>query len=339
MMGIAIMLTAAAIGSTIMTHEQNGNAGFLGETGGIPRASDLPILVSGDGGLAAASSSGNGTAANPYIIENKIIDAGGTGSAIQNTNAHFTIRNCTVFNSVSAFNNDEGGIKLYNVMNANVSGNNASNNNGNGIYVYGSNNTISGNIADNNADGIYMADGSNNTVSGNTASANTRFGIFLMTESQNNTISGNTASNNKAGIYSNGSNNTFSGNNVLNNTEMGFDLVGSNSTVSGNHASHNGRDGINVRGSRNMLSGNNASYNTWFGIEFASGANFNTISNNVLHYNARGCIGDAGSMNLKSDNDCIEYPPSIPGYETLLVSIVGLATIIAIVVKSKARRA
>lgn len=64
---------------------------------------DSPIYIDGDAQLAAQASSGNGTAENPYIIENKYIDSG-VGLiciSIQNTNAFATIRNVTLLGSSS----------------------------------------------------------------------------------------------------------------------------------------------------------------------------------------------------------------------------------------------
>ena len=57
------------------------------------------IFIDGNAELAANATTGNGSAGNPYIIENYVINATGLGAdgiLIQNTTAHFILRNCTI---------------------------------------------------------------------------------------------------------------------------------------------------------------------------------------------------------------------------------------------------
>ncbi|MHA1241320.1 MAG: NosD domain-containing protein [Promethearchaeota archaeon] len=216
------------------------------------------IHINGNSGWVNAETSGictgNGTYSDPYVIEDLVIDAGGSRDCIliQNSDVYFRIENCTVFNSeIYPYRDDWdfffAGIRLLTVKNSQLLDNNCSFNN-NGIHVSGGfNNTITGNIAyNNNGSGIYVT-GYNHTISGNTANNNDIFGIWL-SGSFNNTVSGNIVS---GRIYLYGSYyNNFSGNtanmvalafsnynNVSGNTANGIQLIDSDyNTVSGNDA-------------------------------------------------------------------------------------------------------
>jgi len=80
---------------------------------------------------------GNGTYSEPYVIEDLIIDGGGSGSCIwiENSNVFFKIENCTAINSGIG-----AGIRLGNVSNSRLINNNCSDNNYMGIYLRDSNN-------------------------------------------------------------------------------------------------------------------------------------------------------------------------------------------------------
>ncbi|MFX1346574.1 MAG: nitrous oxide reductase family maturation protein NosD, partial [Promethearchaeota archaeon] len=179
---------------------------------------------------------GNGTYSEPYVIEDLVIDGGGSGSCIwiENTNVYFKIENCTLYNFGT-------GINLRNVTNSLIIDNNANANNigGTGIYLWHSdNNTITGNIANNNSAGISLDGSDYNTISGNTASDNQQ-GLYL-SYSNNNTILGNYANTNSYGGFGinlwQSNNNTITGN-TANNNSHGIGLHGSYyNTVSGNNA-------------------------------------------------------------------------------------------------------
>ena len=93
----------------------------------------------------------DGTPQNPHIIENVTINAGGSGSGIkiQSSHEYFIIRNCTVYNTGSDF--EDAGIKLHNTKNGLIINNTVSNLI-HGIYLRSSceNNNITGNIANDN---------------------------------------------------------------------------------------------------------------------------------------------------------------------------------------------
>jgi len=142
---------------------------------------------------------GNGTAFNPYIIQNYEIDAHGGAYCIwiENTTVYFVIRNCAVYNATYSFLEPYGaGIYLKNVTNGRLENNNcygnkhgiflsyrSSNNNitdnncyGNNqgirFYEYSTNNNIANNNCYNNSDGIYLDDSSNNTIKNNKCYSN-----------------------------------------------------------------------------------------------------------------------------------------------------------------------
>ncbi|MFX0022367.1 MAG: nitrous oxide reductase family maturation protein NosD [Candidatus Hermodarchaeota archaeon] len=66
----------------------------------------------------------SGTLADPYIIENLVLNANGPNSCIiiRNSNVYFTIRNCTMFNALY------GGIELFNVERCEIINNEIFNN-------------------------------------------------------------------------------------------------------------------------------------------------------------------------------------------------------------------
>ncbi|MBN1800149.1 MAG: right-handed parallel beta-helix repeat-containing protein, partial [Candidatus Lokiarchaeota archaeon] len=108
--------------------------------------------------LAVPWLSGEGSSEQPYIIENVTINGDNAGSCIEivNSIAHFVVRNCTLINSDYGNSNEyNAGIRLKNVTNAQIVGNNCSNNNGAGIALYNSDYcSVTGNTLTDNRVGI-----------------------------------------------------------------------------------------------------------------------------------------------------------------------------------------
>jgi parallel beta-helix repeat protein len=126
------------------------------EAGGYTTRS--PILIDGNSDFTAANGvvSGTGTASDPYIIEDWIIDASGSGSGIhiKNTDKSFVILDCYVKNSGSTL--WDSGILLENVDHGQVNRNTATENR----YGITLNNCYScavvlNNCEDNDVDGIF----------------------------------------------------------------------------------------------------------------------------------------------------------------------------------------
>ena len=258
---------------------------------------------------------GSGIYSDPYVIEDLVIDGGGSGYCIwiENSNVYFRIENCTAYNSRGYPN---AGILLSHVNNSQLIDNNCSSNY-RGIYLeYSNNNNISGNTANyNDVDGIYLEYCDNNIVSGNSANNNTiDYGIYLM-GSNSTTISGNTASYND--MY-------------------GIQLwLSDNNTVSGSTANYN-KYGIRLGYSDyNNISGNTANTN-YYGIYLISSDN-NTISGNTVIGNNL-CIheDDDCEGNVIENNDCGGDDEKIPGYDPFF--LLGTLSVVAILVRKKLKK-
>ena len=187
---------------------------------------------------------GNGTYSEPYVIDDLVIDGGGSGSciSIENSDAYFKIENCTLYNSGR-------GIRLSEVTNAQLIDNNCSS----------------------NFQGIFLISSSNNTVSGNTANFNYLTGITFYSNCYYNSFSNNTVSNNGHwGIYISGDYNNVSGNIVCSNNWDGIILAlnSDRNTFSDNNASFNKRSGIIIEAACdfNFLLGNTVRNNSFAGI-------------------------------------------------------------------------
>lgn len=145
---------------------------------------------------------GEGTYSDPYIIEDLVIDGRGFRCCIliENSEVHFQIKNCTLFNS-------DAGIFMNNTNSGQILNNTFSNNDIWGMLLKNCNNSIiSGNTVSNNIDyGIALYYGNNNTISGNTIRNNIDIGIYLYAwwpfKGDNNVASGNIMNECGLGIY------------------------------------------------------------------------------------------------------------------------------------------
>ena len=174
--------------------------------------------------------SGNGSEGNPYIIENWSIDVKNYhGINIENTQAHFIIRNCHIYNSTSSINI---GIYFNNVTNGSIVDCRVTVYMG-GIHIYNSmrnlihNNSVYkiNNLNNRNIKGIEIKDSELNTINRNEVRYN-GIGIGLIS-SDNNTIKNNLALNNiNRGIYLYESNeNTCLHNRINNNSDIGMEIA------------------------------------------------------------------------------------------------------------------
>ena len=181
------------------------------------------IYINGNDDFAVQASSegwaGNGTAENPYIIENYDINASSaTGIYIQNTNVPFIIRNCTVRDGKSNWYN---GICFCNTTNGKIN-NATSYNNWFGIdLIYSSNNTITNCTVYNNSYGIWLHYSSNNQIT-NCNVYNHSYGIRLDPFSNNTQITSCQVYNNYYGIELDYSSNSKFRNNILENNAYNF---------------------------------------------------------------------------------------------------------------------
>jgi parallel beta-helix repeat protein len=266
---------------------------------------------------------GNGNYSDPYVIEDLVIDGGGSGSCIliENSNIYFKIENCSIYNSGGSPSADSAGILLNNTDNGNLISNNCSNNYI-GIYLFISYNntisgntasynvecgicldfsdynTISGNTANNNYRGIYLYVSRYNSISGSTVSYNIECGIYLWL-SDYNIISGNTANNNYRGIYLHFSDYNIISGNTASNNEYGIFLYSNNNRVFGNTVSNN-EYGIYLYGNSNRVSGNTVN-NNGEGI-YLWLSDYNIISGNTANNNSHGIYLWLSDYNTVSGN-------------------------------------
>jgi parallel beta-helix repeat protein len=269
--------------------------------------------------------SGNGTASDPYIIEDWDINASSSaGIYIRHTNAYFIVRDCCVHdrtnfsviidncvNGALINNNCSNcyyGIALWSSSNNNtLSNNNCSSNDNHGIHLWGpcSNNTLGNNTCiSNGEDGIYLSyEADNNTLINNTCNSNNEHGIWLWSSS-NNTLGNNTCSgNNQFGIYFSECNDNDAYFNICqNNSLSGIALVKSNnSNVSGNLCS-GGNYGIGLGFSNNSILSNNICSNNIKGITVEYPSRENVFSNNTL-INNTAAIYLNGAIDFKIMNN------------------------------------
>ena len=257
-------------------------------------------------------SGGSGVEGDPYVLKDLIIDGGGVSDCItiKNSNTHFKIQNCTVYNA--GFGD---GICLNNVSNGIIALNNCSN-----IYYFGisldescynhiegnfmdgndggaginlrlsHNNTIGANQIKNKYQGIRLEMSSENVIADNTAEENVNYGILVMTASNHNTISSNTAKNQtfESGIMIlNSEHNTVTENFVSDNKKAGIDIDGSSfNTVSGNTIFNNDQYGISIWTNQSSISSNE-----------------NVFTENIIYGNKNGVFLYNASNNQISDNE------------------------------------
>jgi len=269
---------------------------------------------------------GLGTLNNPYIIENLIINGGGSEYciSIRNSDIFFRIENCTFTNTGPGF--EDASIKLINTSYGVVIDNNCSSNETCGIYLkYCNNNTISENIVNDNVEvGITLMFSNNNELLGNTVLRN-NVGIILSFESNNNTILGNMCNDGVAALtyFSIASGitveydcnyNLISGN-IAKNNSMGIKINGNcnNNTIEGNTFNENLLRGIWIINSNFNFIIENTINKNGIGIDLKI-SNYTQIIGNTLIGNGvcteeEDCIG-----NDFQNNKCGESQPAIHGY-------------------------
>ena len=234
---------------------------------------------------------GNGTAMNPYIIENYTIN--GTGYSyciyIGNTTCHFIVRNCYLHHADGIWRwpyYSRSGLILYNVQNGSIVNNRAFSNRYYGIILhYSDRNIIINNTASySSRTGIYTSHSNMNLIINNTC-FNNYFGIRIDYSSRN-LITNNTAFNNTDGIiiYVSHFNNTIINNTVTGNYE-GISVVYSHhNTVINNTASENTRGFYVYSSTYNTLINNTAISNNTFGF-YVYSSTYNTLINNTATSN------------------------------------------------------
>ncbi|MHA1270727.1 MAG: right-handed parallel beta-helix repeat-containing protein [Candidatus Helarchaeota archaeon] len=241
---------------------------------------DPPIDIQGDSGFIGYP--GSGTIADPYRIENLIIDGGGITDCIKiaDTTKHCIIQNCILYNG-------DYGIFLDNTTNIQVINNTIYNMDYSGIIIYSNskNNRIFNNTCYSNIDhGIYLFSGVlYNTIERNICYNNTR-GIFIYQGSNENDIFNNTLYSNEEGILIQISyNNSILRNNITRNNIGIFLSSGDNTTIYHNIVNNNNDTGIYVYDSdNNRITWNNVHGNIVC-INITTGSTGNIAVNNSCY--------------------------------------------------------
>jgi parallel beta-helix repeat protein len=176
-----------------------------------------PISIDGDADFATQASNegwpGDGTAGNPYIIENYEINSTFIGIHIVNVNVHFKIRNCyfhecdpaaiafrNTLNGVienNLFINNSEGMQIWQSGYITISNNSISQHSSVGIWVPDCSSVIIYNNSVNTSHwGIGIATSDLCTISYNKIYSNREYGICLIVSANQNTIMYNYISNN-----------------------------------------------------------------------------------------------------------------------------------------------
>ncbi len=279
---LLLILSLLALFTTLMASLKIQFTGSMAETisDGHWVIHGSTISINNNGDFATYASSGNGSASNPWIIENLVLNGNGTGIIfdIQDTDAHFIIRNCYLYNTTS------NAIDIFQA--------------GNGTIL---NNTIT-----NCNTAIYIERGSNFQVINNTLTLNTLNGFetndgATYIELVNNTITHN----GYTGVYLWGTNHSLlSENTIKNNTNNGltFDNLCVNNTIAYNTLDNN-TDGLELldRSNFNRIRYNTMNNNSAYGIYFDNGQNnYNMFLNNTINFN-----GDSGLYSWGSSHNTL----------------------------------
>ena len=255
---IVILIGFFVVISLFYVLSPNGSGNIATED--LLRGMHAPIKVNNDTDFAAQAASegwsGDGSASNPYVIENYEIDVqGGTsGIRIENVISHFVVRNCTIYNSSSS------GILLNYVSNGTIF-----------------NNTMHDIVSD----GLAMWSVSDSLLANNTI-YNVGYYGFSVWFSDNNMISGNYVYDiDGIGIYTIYSdNNVMAHNNLVDNALIAIQLNGANNKLYANAMVNSGLD---IYGSLYTSSSHTIPMN-------------NTVNGKPVYYYKNSMLGGGGSV-------------------------------------------
>jgi parallel beta-helix repeat protein len=273
----------------------------------IAAVSDFTKPGSGSG--CECVRSGSGTAADPYIISDWIVNStNGDGISIWGTDAHFVI---TRVDLVS--NSSDSGVYISDAQNGIIE-NSQIRGWWFGAYLFRSasiefiNNTIA-----ENEYGIQLEGSSNNQVLNNRIEENRELGIFLRGSNcivRNNTV----IRNDWGGINVDGTSgfakaNVIESNVVSDNAVFGIGLwLGANNVFRSNTVMHNQVVGIMLtdQSTKNLVEANTVSKNVGSGILIVGDSSGNTIRQNTARGNGDGVkdfdLYDMASGNIWQDN-------------------------------------
>ena len=283
----------------------------------IPLTNHTVIAIDSDAEFASMATSegwdGNGTAAEPYIIERYAINATGYAAAIYigNTTVSFIVRTCSVHGADTASSFGIHFTRCYGILLNNVTNGVLDEircyDSSFGIFMFCSDNNVVSNstVYDNANDDITTHDSDGNIISNNIC-RDTKYCICLDDQSDRNVVSNNTCQDNKYGVYAQvATNNTIENNLLINNTNgIYMDDGSDDNVISGNNASDNDVGMYVGNTVKRIVTDDNIFFNSSYGIYLQTGSNNLTISDNELVENYYGMMADSNSMdNLFSGND------------------------------------
>ncbi len=150
-----------------------------------------PIIIYGDSDFQAQGWPGNGSADNPYMIDDLAINAISTCINIENTRVHVVVQNCLLSGLPGA---SSTGIRLRNTTNVFIKGNEMQDVRIGALVFESTNATVDGNHASVSFVGVSLIDTSECLVSNNTVEGDPSMGIGFSSSQEcralNNTVKG-----------------------------------------------------------------------------------------------------------------------------------------------------
>ena len=295
---------------------ENGVGESIGsnEASATPRNPNTPIRINSNADFSTYANGGDGTAGNPWILQNYVIDGSGYGYCIYigNTTDYFILRDSVLYlaNGRGDAYYWDSGLILYNVTAGFISNISSFYNDLSGILLTDSGNVfvVDSYFSDNFGMGMYLDWSSGNSMSNNTILNNWYSGIYLYSSDSNDITENNASDNWEDGICLQSSNsNTLSNNSALGNWNTGIYLNFSDSnSVRDNDASHNYEDGIQLYDSYSNTVSDNRISDNWNGI-YLELSDWNNITYNSVLYNWNiGIYLYASYSNTVSDNTISE---------------------------------
>ncbi len=277
-----------------------------------------PIRINSNAEFTSANGVmlGEGSQANPWIIENWDINGTGYGYCIYvgNTTDYFVVRN-SYLHEASGVSSwpffPDSGIAVTNITNGLIQNNIGLDNTWYGIALDRSNNTsLANNFMSNNLAGIHLDNSHNNSLIANPTNNNSLFGIFLYYSDNTIVVNNICQSNGNNGIYMTVSNhNTILNNNCSSSINYnGISIDGScdYNLIKNNICNDNANSGIYIEDSNsNTIENNKCSNNIVYdGISVVPSCDDNTIANNTCMNNRLGIGIWSSNRNILRNNSC-----------------------------------
>ena len=249
----------------------------------VPHA---PIRIDSNADFPGIASSGNGTEADPWIIEGWDINGTGAGDCIYigNTTRSFIIRDCYLHDAGGLWNLPYftwADVGLNNVGDGRVT-NNTGSNGKYGVHMYSTGTTVV----------------DNNSFPGNA------IGVFLQQSSMGNVLVDNVISDSNYGIAIYGSLSNMLARNTISNSTHGIHVYTYGDNTLDNNTVMNNTYGIYLHQFSDNVLSSNVVINNLYGI-FLEESDTNTLEYNVISDNEYGIYLNHSISNVIHGNDII----------------------------------